>query len=102
MGTKLSDVLATVQGQCPADDTRKCAIVFRALDRTLDHLIQSALSLDEYHRGLPSPWSHVILLADKYTGGATPTVECTVRDKKNRIIWDQDHANLINILSGHN
>jgi hypothetical protein len=73
-------------------------IVMVSLDRLLDRLIEYALAVDEYHPGTPSPWSHTFLLAEPYHGPTTEIVECTVRTKDNKIIWDQDHVNPLKIL----
>jgi hypothetical protein len=88
---KLSELLGNlVASGVPAADLQG-AIVFVRLERALDNLIRHALALGPYHPGRPSPWSHVFLLAEAYSGPATPIVDCTVRTKANRIIWDQDH-----------
>jgi hypothetical protein len=95
---RLSEFLKQAADQAGNPGLFEGAIIFVALERTLDRLIQNALAAGDYHRGTPSPWSHVFLLAEPYHGPETGLVECTVRSEENKIIWDQDHADPIAIL----
>ncbi|KAA0250601.1 MAG: hypothetical protein EDX89_22635 [Acidobacteria bacterium] len=67
----------------------KGAVVLAALDRPIDDLIRQAQGLGPYHRGKPSPWSHTFLIADVYSGPATPILDCTIRDSQGRVAWDE-------------
>ena len=95
---KLSEFLDQAAKQAGDPGLFEGAIIFVALNRTLDHLIQHALAAGDYHRGTPSPWSHTFLLAEAYHGPTTKLIECTVRSKDNKVIWDQDHADPIKII----
>ncbi len=97
---KLSEFLDQSVAQAGDASLFQGAIVFVALNRMLDRVIQQALALDDYHRGSPSPWSHCFLLAEPYHGPATALIECSVRTKDNRVIWDEDHVDPIKVLSG--
>ena len=70
-------------------DRLKGAVVLVALDRPIDHLIQQAQGLGPYHRGEKSPWSHTFLLADVFSGPATPILDCTIRDEQGKIAWTE-------------
>jgi hypothetical protein len=71
--------------------TLEGALIFVCMERTLDRLIRYALALGPYHPGQAGPWSHVFLLAEPYHGPGTGIIECSVRTKGNKIIWDEDH-----------
>jgi hypothetical protein len=74
----------------------KAGIVFVALDRPVDRLIQLGLGLGPYHPGKQSPWSHCFLLAEDYHGPATAILDCTIRDPKTGVlIWDEPLADLL-------
>lgn len=66
----------------------KGAVVLVALDRPIDNMIQHALALGTYHRGEKSPWSHTFLVADSFSGPATPILDCTIRDAQGKIAWN--------------
>ncbi len=95
---RLSEFLQQAADQAGDPALFEGAIVFVALDRTLDHLIEQAMAAGDYHRGTPSPWSHTFLLAEPFNGPTTSLVECSVRSKDNKVIWDQDHADPIKII----
>lgn len=84
----LSSFLQSLATQSGADKL-KGAIVLVALDRPIDHLIQQAQGLGPYHRGEKSPWSHTFLVADVFSGPATPILDCTIRDAQGKIEWDE-------------
>lgn len=84
----LSSFLDGVASQSGAERL-KGAVVLVALDRPIDHLIRHAQGLGPYHRGRMSPWSHTFLLADAYSGPSTPILDCTIRDGKGRVAWDE-------------
>jgi len=69
------------------DDGVKGAIVLVALERPVDCLIQRCLGLSCYHPGKPSPFSHTFLISGSYNGQYTPILDCTIRDKNDRIAW---------------
>jgi hypothetical protein len=87
----LTEFLEDAKGQTNGDATRRGSLIFLSLARGLDRAIQEALSLSDYHRGEPSPWSHVFLLAEDFKGPDTAIVECTIRTKDGGLIWDEDH-----------
>ena len=78
---RLSEFLQQAADQSGDPGLFEGAIVFVALNRPLDRLIQHTLAAGDYHRGTPSPWSHVFLLAERYHGPTTSIVECSVRSK---------------------
>ena len=78
-------ILATQSGA----DTLKGAVVLVALDRPIDQFIQHAHGLGPYHRGVKSPWSHTFLVADIFTGPATPILDCTIRDAQGKVAWNE-------------
>jgi hypothetical protein len=96
----LTDFLTIAARQTDRKATRKAAIIFVSLDRALDRLIQIGQGMGDYHRGIPSPWSHVFLLADDFVDESTPIIECSVRTKENKIIWDDGNPplNLLEVI----
>lgn len=65
------------------------AIVLLALARPIDDLIRLALATGPYHPGHRSPWSHSILLAEKFRGAETRILDCTVRADDGTILWEE-------------
>jgi hypothetical protein len=74
----------------------KAGIVFVALDRPVDRLIQLGLGLGPYHPGKESPWSHCFLLAEDYHGPTTTILDCTIRDPKTGgLMWEEPLPDLL-------
>lgn len=100
--TKLSEFLQIASLQSDGTATRRGTIVFVSLNRGLDRMIQQALSLGPHHRGHPSPWSHVFLLAQDYSGPDTIIVESSIRTRDGCLVWDEDHAlDLFDVLTNN-
>ena len=74
------------------------AIVLVQLDRTIDRLIQVGLGLGPYHRGSPSPWSHCFMVAESFKGAETRILDCTIRGRKNEIVWDNTSASVLELF----
>ena len=84
---KVSEFVASVAKEF-GDEALKGAIILVAIDRPLDHLIQTSLALGPYHPGKPSPWSHTFLLAGAFKGAETPILDCTIRDENGNIAFN--------------
>ena len=95
---KLSDFLAT-QAQTLGSDKLTGSMIFVNLDRPLDQVIRHALALGQFHPGQPSPWSHCFLIAEPYKDGSTQILDCTIRDSNNKILWDSNLAQDIEVLT---
>ena len=63
------------------------AMAFVALDRPLDQVIRHVLALGPHHPGEASPWSHCFLIAEQYHGRKTKILDCSIRDRRNRMLW---------------
>ena len=85
---KLSELLSSVSTDVGAAKLRG-GIVFAALDRPIDKLIQLAMGLGPYHPGQQSPWSHTFLLAGDFAGLSTPILDCTIRDGNGKVAWNE-------------
>jgi hypothetical protein len=105
---RLSAFLATVAADVGAAHL-KGAVVLVALQRPVDDLIRTALSLNPYHHGTESPWSHTFLIAETYSGVNTQILDCTIRSPDGTVAWTEPLDQTLNeilhksggIYSGH-
>jgi hypothetical protein len=91
----LSEFLSTVAAmEGPA--ALRGAVVFAALDRPVDRLIQLALGLGPYHPGKESPWSHCFLIAEDFSEADTAILDCTIRDPETGgLLWNAPLEDLL-------
>ncbi len=75
------------------------AMAFVALDRPLDQVIRHMSALGPHHPGEASPWSHCFLIAEEFHGLKTKILDCSIRDSRNRILWDSTLEEDIDVLA---
>ena len=98
---KVSDFVKNVSNKY-GPDKLEGAMLMLNIDRLLDNIIRWAFSLDGFHRGQPGLWSHCVLIAAPFNGDSTPILDCTIRDSKNRVIWNPTLLDDIDSIFGGN